>query len=73
MSKKTGVIKVLKGIFSNAKGKAINTLAEALAEEAKCGCGIDCCKGVITLWDQDDPTKFYEISIASGAIVVTPK
>ena len=62
-NRKKGAVQVTPQTFKGPNGQ-IDTFSEVLAEEAKCGCGIDCCKGIITLWDQDTG-KRVEISVAS--------
>lgn len=45
-------VKVIEGVLST-KHKSITNLSDALSEDSKCGCGIDCCEGVIRLEDKD--------------------
>lgn len=62
MNKKRGSVKIIPGTLKGGDGKQLTSLSEALAAEAKCGCGIDCCRGIITLWDQETG-KRVEISV----------
>lgn len=52
-------VKIKKGIVTGNENQNIPTLAEALAEEAKCGCGQVCnsCYSYIVLWDYDSNTN----------------
>ncbi len=65
-----GVIKVLEGVFFTKKGKPVTSFRQALREEAKCGCGIDCCKGALVLIDQDTQEPAY-IYVKGGVVLVT--
>jgi hypothetical protein len=54
--------------------KPIRSLADGLAKEAECGCGIECqCYGFLTLknWDATEGTYTYAaVYIVDGALVV---
>ena len=41
-------------LFNKRTEKGYTTLSEALEAEARCGCGIDCCEGVVNIHDQED-------------------
>lgn len=72
MGKGKGVIKFSPGsVFStrNKKSEQVDTLNDAMAKEAECGCGIDCCNKVLVLEDKAIPGDFYEIYIEDGELV----
>lgn len=58
-----GRVQAKAGTFKSNSGKPLNSLADALAEEAKCGnCGCDDCPCphyVLGSLDQDPDTKIY--------------
>lgn len=66
---KKGIVKVLQGFLFNKQGRSIETLADGLTEESKCGCGIDCCLGALVLKDisTGDATYVY----VEGGVVKT--
>lgn len=54
-------VKYIPGVVSGKDGKQITTQQDAWAEDAKCGCGIDCCNNELVLKDKTtgDITKLY--------------
>lgn len=65
-----GVVKILGGIFFTKKGKPLETLRDVLREEAKCGCGIDCCYKTLVLKDQSTGVPTY-IYVEDGEVKTT--
>ena len=61
--------------FTDRKGhkRNIQTLSEALAKEAECGCGIECqCYGILVIknWDSTTGTsEQYALGFVDGAMV----
>lgn len=76
-----GATRLKKGaVTKESNGKVIDleTTRQTWAEEAKCGCGIDCCTGTITLPGQPGTAaegKFFTIAVnpAGTGITVTEK
>ena len=68
---KKGNTRINPGTAYGKDGKQLTSVEELLTAEAKCGCGIDCCKGQITLWDQETDER-VAIMVVGGALVVTP-
>jgi hypothetical protein len=69
-----GQVKINRGYVS-ANNKNIESLSDALAAEAKCGCGIDCeCFGYVTLPNWVSATgereDGYAIYIVDGVLTV---
>ena len=65
-----GVVKYLAGIVFTKKGKPIETQRDAWREEAKCGCGIDCCYNALVLKDQATGEPVY-IYVENGVVLTT--
>lgn len=65
-----GVVKYLSGFVFSKKGKQIETQREAWREEAKCGCGIDCCYKALVLRDQTTGEATY-IYVDNGQVLTT--
>lgn len=65
-----GVIKLLVGTLFTKKGKPIKYLRDAWREEAKCGCGIDCCYAALVLRDQSTGESVY-IYVEDGEVKTT--
>lgn len=63
------IVKILPGFFFGRNKKPIHTLRDAMAEEAKCGCGIDCCNNELILTDKTSDTK-VKLYFDSGGLVV---
>ena len=64
-----------KGYVKVDNNKGIGSLSEALAEDAKCGCGLECdCYGYLVLpsWNSSTGarTDGYAIYIVDGAVKV---
>ena len=73
-SKLKGVVKYITGIVSGKGGDQIETQQEAWRQEAKCGCGIDCCYKALVLKDQVTGEHSY-IYVENGVVksTTTPK
>lgn len=50
---KTKGVTFIPGVVFGKKGQQITSLEDALAEDAQCKCGVDCCNGTITLIDPE--------------------
>ena len=74
-----GVTEIKKGIVTkteHGETKNVTSPRQVWAEEAKCGCGINCCEGTLTLSGRDGTAaegKFFTIAIndAGTGVVVT--
>ena len=72
-------VKFKQGHVTKGNGlQNVGTLSEALAEEARCGCGIECpCYGMLVLPNWDSATGCREdgwaVYIVDGALVVSTK
>jgi hypothetical protein len=66
-----GGIRYVVGLVTDRHGEDIKTQREAWYEDAQCGCGIDCCRGVIVLEDQVTkvPTAIY---VLDGVLTAQP-
>jgi hypothetical protein len=64
------------GHFHDGKGKQFTSLQDALANDTKCGCGINCKSGYISIpnfnSESGDKDGFYGIYFADGELVVDP-
>lgn len=63
-------VKIKQGYITDSNNRTINTLQDALAEQAKCHCGgIDCCYGYISLIDAATgaPIVLY---VNNGSLVI---
>lgn len=62
------------GVIHDGKGKQFTTLQDALANDTKCGCGINCKEGFIALPNfnslSGDIDGFYAVYIVDGELVV---
>jgi uncharacterized protein YjdB len=62
------------GVIHDGKGKQFTTLQDALANDTKCGCGINCKEGFIALpnfnSESGDIDGFYALYIVNGEITV---
>lgn len=62
------------GVIHDGKGKQFTTLQDALANDTKCGCGINCKEGFISLpnfnSESGDIDGFYALYIVDGEVVV---
>jgi uncharacterized protein YjdB len=62
------------GVVHDGKGKQFTTLQDALANDTKCGCGINCKEGFIALpnfnSESGDIDGFYALYIVDGEITV---
>lgn len=62
------------GVIHDGKGKQFTTLQDALANDTKCGCGINCKEGFIALPNfnslSGDIEGFYAIYIVDGELVL---
>lgn len=62
------------GVFHDGKGKQFTTLEDALAHDTKCGCGINCKKGYISLPNfnslSGDKDGFMALYIVDGSIEI---
>lgn len=62
------------GVIHDGKGKQFTTLSDALANDTKCGCGINCKEGFIALpnfnSDSGDIDGYYALYIVDGEVVV---
>jgi uncharacterized protein YjdB len=62
------------GVVHDGKGKQFTTLQDALANDTKCGCGINCKEGFIALpnfnSESGDIDGYYALYIVDGEIVV---
>lgn len=56
-----------KGHVEDGKGNNVKTLNDGLREEAKCGCGIDCCENKMVLKDQSNGNT-YEFVFDAGVM-----
>lgn len=64
------VVKIKQGYVTDSKGRTLNTLQEALAEQAKCHCGgIDCCLGYISLIDAATGNDIV-LYVNNGSLVI---
>lgn len=63
------------GVIHDGKGKQFTTLQDALANDTKCGCGINCKEGFISLpnfnSDSGDIDGYYAVFVLNGSIAVT--
>ena len=66
-----GVVRILGGALARGN-KGLDTLREALTEEARCGCGIDCCDNRIVIPDKQDG-KVYELVVINGVLHIGEK
>lgn len=74
-NKNKGSVKFNKG-FVKHNNKNVETFADALALEALCNCGIDCCYGILTLPNWVSATgerQDFALAIIDGAVVVDEK
>lgn len=64
------------GVVHDGKGKQFTNLTDALANETKCGCGLDCNLGLIALPSYNsisgDVDGFFALYLVDGSIVVEP-
>lgn len=64
------------GVVHDGKGKQFTSLKAALANDAKCGCGLDCEKGFLVLPNfnpvSGDIDGYHAIYIVDGSIVTNP-
>lgn len=67
-----GRVKYMGHIAFNKKGEQITTQREAWREDAKCGCGIDCCENTLVLADKSTG-RIYNIFVEDGVLKATPK
>lgn len=62
------------GVVHDGKGKQFTTLQDALANDTKCGCGINCKEGFIALpnfnSESGDIDGYYALYIVDGAIEI---
>lgn len=62
------------GVVHDGKGKQFITLQDALANDTKCGCGINCKEGFIALpnfnSESGDIDGYYALYIVDGAIEI---
>ncbi len=62
------------GYFHDGNGKQFTKLSDALANDTKCGCGINCKQGFISLpnfnSDSGDVDNFFGFYISDGELVV---
>lgn len=65
-----GQVGLLAAAFFSKAGKKLEFLRQAWREEAKCGCGIDCCYGALVLTDQDTGEYTY-IYVKGGEVLTT--
>ncbi len=69
MGKKEGRIKYIPGVVSGKEGQ-VTSQVEAWREEAKCGCGIDCCNNALVLIDKATKNITY-IYVENGELKTT--
>lgn len=65
-----GLVKYIPGFVFGKKGQQITSQVEAWREEAKCGCGIDCCYKALVLRDQTTGEATY-IYVDGGVVMTT--
>lgn len=62
------------GVVHDGKGKQFTTLQDALANDTKCGCGINCKEGFIALpnfnSESGDIDGYYALYIVDGEITI---
>lgn len=62
------------GYVHNGKGKQFTTLRDALANDANCGCGLDCKNGYLVLPNfnpvSGDIDGYYAVYIVDGSITI---
>lgn len=73
MAKKIGKVSSPQGIFRKGM-EDVGGLMNALYEEAKCGCGIDCCNGLLVLPNYNsnsgDVDGYFGLYVVDGELVV---
>lgn len=63
-------VKIKQGYVVDGKNRTLNTLQDALAEQAKCHCGgIDCCLGYISLIDAATGKEIV-LYVNNGSLVI---
>lgn len=67
-----GVVKYIGHVIFNKKGEQITTQREAWREDAKYGCGIDCCENVLVLSDISTG-EVFNIYVEDGTLKATPR
>lgn len=66
MIDKSNRVRITGGMMTDKKGRGIDSLEEAMEEQAKC-CGISCCDNVIRLDDRENGNK-YEMGFVNGVL-----
>lgn len=73
-TKKRGRTVIADGYAEAKDGSPLGSVEALLTEEAKCGCGINCCYGYLTLpnWDSTtgDRADRFALYIVDGAVKI---
>lgn len=69
-NKLRGVVSYIVGTVFGKDGAQILSQQEAWRQEARCGCGIDCCYGALVLKDQCTGESVY-VYIEDGEVKTT--